>query len=58
MVIDEGGDACADAASLTLQTSLLLMSSIKVNHHSLYAEDKDGVNHYFSHEDEDLFMKC
>ena len=58
MVIDEGGDACADAASLTLQTSLLLMSSIKVDHHSLYAEDKDGVNNHFSHEEEDLFMKC
>ena len=58
MVIDEGGDACADAAGLTLQTSLLLMSSIKVNHHSFHADYKDGVNHNFSHEDEDLFMKC
>ena len=44
------GDACADAAVLTLQTSLLLMSSIKVNHHSLHEGDKDEDNHHFFHE--------
>ena len=49
-MIDQGGDACADAASLTLQTSLFLMSSIKVNHHSLHEVDKDEDNHHFSHE--------
>ena len=58
MVIDEGGDACADAASLTLQTSLFQMSSIRVNHHSFHIKDKYEVNHHFSHEDEGLFVKC